>query len=121
MKVLHQTTGLGCPSPGDLSGILAAPCFNRAASRSLKDKEKKNQPPRDESTSSPRDFVLDMGTTSLYLYNNDISDIEPLVNNNGLGWGDIVEIQDNPIDCVEQAENISMLFWQGVDLTSDCQ
>ena len=51
---------------------------------------------------------------------NQISDLEPLVNNEDLDDGDSVYLTDNPIDCEDQADNIDELEDRGVDLEVDC-
>ena len=53
--------------------------------------------------------------------NNRIEDLTPLVDNEGIGPGDWVDISDNPIDCDQQASNISSLRDRGVDLVTSCE
>jgi hypothetical protein len=56
----------------------------------------------------------------LYLDRNEISDISPLVGNNGLGEGDIVQLEDNKLDLSEGSEdmvNIKALQDRGVEVT----
>ena len=52
--------------------------------------------------------------TSLYLWNNHISDISPLVTNTGLGTGDTVGLQDNPLDDAAINTHIPALQKRGV-------
>ena len=56
----------------------------------------------------------------LGLPDNQVSDLTPLAVNLGLGSGDPVHVQGNPIDCAEQADNIQTLRDRGVDLDIDC-
>lgn len=54
---------------------------------------------------------------------NNISDIAPLVENEGLSDGDTVAIRSNPLDCddPQTQENIATLETRGVDLSHDCE
>ena len=54
-----------------------------------------------------------------YLANNRISDISALVANDGLGEGDYVELQGNPIACGAQAEHVKLLRDRGVNVHAD--
>ena len=60
----------------------------------------------------------------LALEGNDITDIGPLVDNLGLGAGDNVRINDNPIDCGGDIRyslgEYGMPAERGVDLVHDC-
>jgi internalin A len=51
---------------------------------------------------------------------NGISDLSPLVANPGLGNGDYLSLESNPIDCAEQADNIRTLYERGVEVIPDC-
>jgi hypothetical protein len=53
----------------------------------------------------------------LNLSNNSISDIGPLLNNPGIGAGDTVVLQDNPVDCAD----VAALRAKGVTVYSDCE
>lgn len=56
------------------------------------------------------------------LSNNSVSDLRPLVANTGLGrntW-DEVWLDNNPIDCDAQADNIQALLDRGVFLYMGC-
>jgi internalin A len=57
---------------------------------------------------------------SLDLSGNQITDLSPLVANASLGYGTGIAIQNNPIDCAAQAQNIATLRARGVTLTTDC-
>jgi len=57
---------------------------------------------------------------SLHLYHNEISDLSPLVMNQGIGDGDRIPIYFNPIDCIEQADNIQTIKERGAILSTDC-
>ena len=57
----------------------------------------------------------------LYLGSNQITDLGPLVENSGLSDGDFVFVWDNPVDCDEQADNLSALRSLGVNVISDCE
>jgi internalin A len=57
--------------------------------------------------------------TKLFLMGNQINDITPLVENNGLGTGDEVRLEDNNLDLgegSEDMENIGVLEDRGVDV-----
>ena len=54
----------------------------------------------------------------LGLRNNDIEDIGPLVFNQGLGNGNIIDLRDNPLD-QEDCSNIQTLIARGVTVTHD--
>lgn len=56
----------------------------------------------------------------LDLSSNAISDLQPLVDNAGLGFGDQLYLGSNPFDCTGQAANLSALKSRGVQLSSDC-
>ena len=65
----------------------------------------------------------------VYLRSNRISDLSPLVAGPALGSDDLVDLTSlvsdprhdpNPIDCIEQAENIQTLRDRGVDVEIDC-
>jgi internalin A len=56
----------------------------------------------------------------LDLSSNEINDVSPLVDNQGISESDWVDIYDNPIDCFEQAANIQALRDRGVDLDTNC-
>ena len=55
--------------------------------------------------------------TSLSLFNNKISELSPLVENAGLGTGDRVNVQQNPLSAVSLDEHIPALQERGVDIT----
>jgi hypothetical protein len=67
---------------------------------------------------SPLSELTELRT--LVLDGNRITDLSPLVANTGLSSGDDVVLTDNPIDCVDQAENVAALRDRGVDLQIDC-
>ena len=54
------------------------------------------------------------------LSDNPISDISPLVANQGIGAGDEIVLNDVDLDCDEQHENLIALHERGVDVKSDC-
>jgi hypothetical protein len=58
----------------------------------------------------------------LDLSSNDVTDVAPLVENEGLGEGDLVELSNNPLDCLAllQAEILELLLERGVDVLVDC-
>ena len=58
----------------------------------------------------------------LDLSTNQIGDIEPLVNNPGIGDGDIVHFYQNTLDCsdIETLSQIETLEARGVDTDHDC-
>jgi hypothetical protein len=60
--------------------------------------------------------------TKLSLGYNEITDIGPLVENEGLGSGDVVNLFVNPLDCEDQtiADNIAILEARSVDFRHDC-
>lgn len=51
---------------------------------------------------------------------NRITNIGPLVDNLGIGAGDYVSVENNWIECADQATNIQTLRDRGVDLIVDC-
>lgn len=53
-------------------------------------------------------------------WGNEITDIGPLVRNSNFNKGAILNINDNPIDCTEQAGNIATLRNRGVTVYTDC-
>ncbi len=57
--------------------------------------------------------------TSLYLYNNSISDISPLVTNTGLGDGDTINVQANPLNYSSFYTHIPTLTSRGVTIEFD--
>jgi hypothetical protein len=52
---------------------------------------------------------------------NKITDLGPLVDNQGIGAGDHISVKHNWLDCTEQSANIQALRDRGVDLDTDCQ
>jgi hypothetical protein len=56
------------------------------------------------------------GLTQLHLHKNQITDIEPLVNNPGLGDGDSVDLRDNPLNADSRNAYLSQLATQGVNV-----
>jgi hypothetical protein len=59
----------------------------------------------------------------LSMYNAEVTDLTPLVNNPGIGAEgdeDTVNLNGNPIDCDEQAANIQELEDRGVNLSGLC-
>ena len=60
--------------------------------------------------------------TVLYLGYNSISDITPLVMNEGIGTDDSVAIDANALDCDDPItqNNLSTLFSRGVNLSYQC-
>ena len=60
--------------------------------------------------------------TRLFLYNNEFTDISPLVENPGINFGDDVRFHNNPLYCSDPTtqSNLATLFGRGVDLTTDC-
>lgn len=54
--------------------------------------------------------------TLITLFKNQITDLTPLINNAGLGQGDIVDVRDNPLDTVMGNEQISQLELKGVSV-----
>jgi Leucine-rich repeat (LRR) protein len=53
----------------------------------------------------------------LYLAENQIDDISPLVQNSGLGKGDLVDIEENPLDLTDGSDDrddIQTLIARGV-------
>jgi hypothetical protein len=50
-----------------------------------------------------------------------VQDLEPLVQNPGIGSNDIVWIRGNPIDCVLQANAVRALRERVAFLDTDCQ
>jgi internalin A len=54
------------------------------------------------------------------LENNHITDLSPLVANSGIGSSTHIYVENNPIDCEEQADNIQKLREMGVFLYTDC-
>ena len=59
--------------------------------------------------------------TGLYLSGNSISDISPLVSNTGLGTGDQVYVQGNPLNAVSINTHVPTLQSRGVDVIFDSQ
>ncbi len=59
--------------------------------------------------------------TELELADNQISDITPLVNNPGLGGGDYVGLDDNPLSEEACTTHIPALEARGVDVDYDCE
>jgi len=59
--------------------------------------------------------------TFLHLNNNRVSDILPLVNNAGLGTGDRVYLQGNPLSAASCGTHIPALEDRGVTVLSDCR
>ena len=57
--------------------------------------------------------------TSLGLWDNSVSDISPLVANTGLGRGDYVYLQGNPLSCTALYTHIPALRSRGVTVYSD--
>ena len=54
--------------------------------------------------------------TGLYLYNNSISDLSPLVANTGLGSGDEVDVRNNPLSATSLNTYIPALQGRGVNV-----
>jgi internalin A len=52
--------------------------------------------------------------TKVYLAGNDITNLQPLVDNLGIGAGDTVDLTDNPINCRAQARQLRSLRARGV-------
>ncbi len=52
----------------------------------------------------------------LYLYNNSVSDLLPLVANTGLGTGDVVDVQNNPLSATSINTHIPALQDRGIDV-----
>ena len=52
----------------------------------------------------------------LYLYNNSVSDLSPLVVNTGLGTGDVVDVQNNPLSAMSINTHIPTLQSRGIDV-----
>ncbi len=57
--------------------------------------------------------------TELSLRNNQISDIEPLVNNTGLSQGDNIDLRNNPLSTTSVDVYIPELVARGVEVLSD--
>ncbi len=71
------------------------------------------------SRNSISDIAALSGLTSLRglsLYNNSISDLSPLVANTGLGTGDVVDVQNNPLSATSINTHIPALQDRGVDV-----
>jgi internalin A len=65
-----------------------------------------------------------IGITGLYLYNNQLNDISPLVDHPKLGDGHVVDIRENAnLDCEDQdvLDDIAALEARGVILRHDCE
>lgn len=58
--------------------------------------------------------------TQLKILSNAIKNLAPLVNNQAIGAGDLVDVSGNPIDCELQGSNITTLEGRGVILGTDC-
>ncbi len=54
--------------------------------------------------------------TLITLFKNQIADLTPLMNNTGIGQGDIVDVRDNPLDTVIGNGQISQLESKGVSV-----
>ena len=54
--------------------------------------------------------------TGLRLYNNPISDIQPLLDNTGLGAGDTADLRSTSVSCAD----VAALEAKGVRVESDC-
>ncbi len=54
------------------------------------------------------------------LSNNAVTDLTPLAENLDLGIGDVVDVTQNPIDCVAQTPNFEALRLRGVVVQHDC-
>jgi len=57
----------------------------------------------------------------VYLQQNQISDVRPLIQNPGIGRGDIVDLQANPINCNNQSAYIHSLRSSGATIFIDCR
>jgi hypothetical protein len=71
--------------------------------------------------------IVDLGALSalpelalLELAENQITSVGALVDNEGIGDGDDVDLVANPIDCEAEADNLSELLGRGVTLSTDC-
>ena len=53
---------------------------------------------------------------SVGFYSAQITDISPLVENPGIGEGDLVDLRENPIDCLAEQDNLQTLVDRGVNL-----
>jgi Leucine-rich repeat (LRR) protein len=58
--------------------------------------------------------------SQLKLLSNAITNLSPLVTNQAIGTGDLVDLSGNPIDCELQGANITTLENRGVILGTDC-
>ncbi len=69
-----------------------------------------------------RKFMKTAAVTALGLTKNRISDIGPLVANEGIGEGDVVSIDDNELDCddAQTEAHLAELRDRGVDVWDDC-
>lgn len=57
---------------------------------------------------------------SVVLAANQITDVAPLAGNAGIGEGDFVYLNQNPLVCVNQAANLKAMTDRGAEVTSDC-
>ena len=57
--------------------------------------------------------------TELWLNDNNISDLSPLVANTGLGDGDVVDVQENPLSYASIHTHIPILLERGVEVNHD--
>jgi Leucine-rich repeat (LRR) protein len=54
------------------------------------------------------------------LYANSLTSIAPLVQSAGVGNGDAVDVQENPLNCATESANVSTLIARGVSILSSC-
>jgi hypothetical protein len=63
------------------------------------------------------------GLTELSTVNaqaNRIESVTPLVQNTGIGAGDLLWLRENPIDCQAESQNLAALVALRVGVASDC-
>ncbi|NOZ85295.1 MAG: leucine-rich repeat domain-containing protein [Deltaproteobacteria bacterium] len=66
----------------------------------------------------PLSGLLELST--LNLAENNISNLEALVENPGIGKGDLVDLKGNSLDCQAQGSNIEELRSRGATVFTDC-
>lgn len=58
--------------------------------------------------------------TSLWMQQNDITNITPLVDNAGIGAGDVVQLVNNPLSCATESAKVATLVGRGATVYSNC-
>jgi hypothetical protein len=58
--------------------------------------------------------------SQLVLVANQITDVGALAANPGIGAGDFVYLQDNPLSCASQAAHLQTMRDRGAEVGSDC-